>query len=333
MKTLLLAGGVLMVAAPALAAPVVDGSRDAEYGSAVSVQTTQTGFGDANPPGSLGGSELDAAYAKIVGGRLYLLLTGNHEPNFNKLEVFIDSRAGGENTLSNAPGYDSFNGSIWISQNLGGLKFDAGFDPDYHLFSRWGSGSGSYNVDFIDRQGGLNTSVPGSSGSSPAAVGLVASGAILAGSVGPNASGSALTQNLNFAINDNNNAGVSGGSGAANVADAAAVITGMEFSVALADLGNPLPGSIIRIAAMIDNGDHNYLSNQVLGPLAPPQGNLGGDGNGNFTGTLTGVNFNAFAGAQFFSIDVLVPEPTTAAMCGLAMAALAGRSRRRGRGL
>src|SRR5204862_2362305 len=144
----------------ALALPVVDGTRDVEYGAPLAVQATQTGFGDANPPGSLGGSELDAAYGKISGGRLYLLFTGNHEPNFNKLEVFIDSKAGGENTLSNAPQYDFFNGSNWISQNLGGLKFDGAFSPDYHLFSRWGSGSGTYNVDFINRQGGVVAQVP-----------------------------------------------------------------------------------------------------------------------------------------------------------------------------
>jgi hypothetical protein len=332
MKTLFFVVVLLIFNLPALAIPVVDGSRDAEYGAAVSVQTTQTQFGDANPPGSLGGSELDAAYARVAGGRLYLLLTGNHEPNLNKLEIFIDSKAGGENTLSNAPGYDFFNGSVWLSQNLGGLKFDAGFEPDYHLFSRWGSGTGPYNVDFIDRQSGVNTSVPGSSGASPSAAGLVAVGSVLAGNVGPNASGSALTQNLDFAINDNNNAGVTGGNGAANVADAAAVLTGMEFSIALADLGNPAPGSIIRIAAMINNGDHNYLSNQVLGPLAPPQGNLGGDGSGNFTGTLSGVNFNQFTGSQYFEIQIPVPEPSTLMLTGMMLFAVAARKKRRASG-
>ncbi len=68
---------------------------------------------------------------------------------------------------------------------------------------------------------------------------------------------------------------------------------------------------------MINNGDHNYLSNQILGPLTPPQGNLGGDGSGGFTGTLSGVNFNQFAGNQYFELRV-IPEPSTFLLAGLA---------------
>ncbi len=168
--------GLLLVgvmAAPAAAQITVDGTKDAAYGGAIAVQAVETNFGNANPPGSLGGSELDAAYAQIVGGRLYIMLTGNHEPNFNKLDIFIDSKAGGENTLTGIPQYDFFNGGNWISQNLSGLTFDAGFTADYHLFSRWGGGTSPYDVDFVDRQGGASASVPGSKGSSPNAVGLV----------------------------------------------------------------------------------------------------------------------------------------------------------------
>jgi hypothetical protein len=67
---------------------------------------------------------------------------------------------------------------------------------------------------------------------------------------------------------------------------------------------------------MINNGDHNYLSNQIMGPLPSGTGNLGGDGAANFTGTLGGVNFNQFAGLQYFSIAV--PEPT----CGMLISTL-----------
>ena len=62
----------------------VDGERDEEYGGPLAVQGIQTGFGDP-------GSELDAAYAIVSEGMLYLMITGNLEPNFNKLEIFIDS--------------------------------------------------------------------------------------------------------------------------------------------------------------------------------------------------------------------------------------------------
>jgi len=316
---------VAVLAVPAWAI-TVDGTVDGAYGAALAVQQAATGFGDANPPGSLGGSELDAAYATISGGRLYIMLTGNHEPNFNKLDMFIDSKSGGENTLSGTPGYDFFNGSSWNSQNMNGLTFDTGFTADYHLFSRWGSGTGPYEADFVNRSGGGSAQVPGSAGATPNAVGLQAAGVISAGNVGTNASGTALTQNVEFAINDNNAAGVTGSS--ANAAAALAVTTGMEFSIALADLGNPAPGSVIKIAAFINNGDHNYVSNQVLGSLPAGQGNLGGDGNGGFTGSLGGVNFNNFAGAQYFTVTV-VPEPTSISLISLAIAGLVGARRRK----
>ncbi len=308
----------------ASAQPVIDGTRDAEYGAPVSVQTVNTQFGDASPPGNLGGSELNAAYARIQGGRLFLMLTGNHEPNFNKLEVFIDSRAGGENQLSSTPQYDFNTGGGWISQNLGGMTFDAGFSPDYHMFARWGSGNGPYQVDFIDRQGGVNAQVPGNSASGSMGF-LTSSGVIGPANLGPNASGSALSDSLFFAINNFNAGGVGGGTGAADQGAAAAVTTGMEFSISLADLGNPAPGTVIRIAAMINNGDHNYLSNQVLGGLPANTGNLGGTGDGGFTGSLAGVNFNNFAGNQYF--EVVVPTPGALALLGLGGLAIARRRR------
>ena len=102
---------------------------------------------------------------------------------------------------------------------------------------------------------------------------------------------------------------------------AEAVTTGLEFSVALADIGNP---SSINIVAMYNNGDHNFLSNQMLPGLPAPQCNLGGDGDGNFTGNLSGIDLNDF-GTQF--VTITVPEPSSIIMLIMATMMLIRRVR------
>ena len=94
------------------------------------------------------------------------------------------------------------------------------------------------------------------------------------------------------------------------------------LSTFLGKIGNPAAGDI-KISAMVNGGGHDFLSNQFLGGLAAPQANLGGDGGGNFTGDLAGIDLNNFAGDQWFDI----PTPGTAALFGLA--GLAGIRRRR----
>src|SRR5208282_6743267 len=58
---------------------VVNGTLDAGYGSPLAVQTINTGFGDSTVGDgtSSGGSELDAAYANVSNGTLYLFFAGN----------------------------------------------------------------------------------------------------------------------------------------------------------------------------------------------------------------------------------------------------------------
>jgi hypothetical protein len=154
------------LAAQAWAVPLMDGSRDAEYGAPLSVQTTNTQFGDAMNGDTVnggGGSEIDAVYAKVTGGRLYVFVAGNLETNFNKLDVFFDSTSGGVNTIDSATldgsqnvhnngvqpgGVDPFsvgtNGGLQppygpntenngALQRMNGLTFDTGFNADYYL--------------------------------------------------------------------------------------------------------------------------------------------------------------------------------------------------------
>jgi len=137
---------------PAAAAPILDGMRDVSY-ELRSVQTVETQFGDGNPNG---GSELDAAYAWVEGGTLYLMLTGNLENNFNKLNVFIDSRAGGENVLTNDANFGGNNPANdgWAAK-YAGFAFDTGFDADYLLILRNGNvGGDRFDVDFAVVGGG-----------------------------------------------------------------------------------------------------------------------------------------------------------------------------------
>src|SRR3954469_25468180 len=120
-----------MLAAPALAI-TVDGTKDAGYGGALAVQTVETGFGDNF-------SELDAGYGVISGGKLYLMITGNVEANFNKLEIFIDSKAGGQSVFDSS-GNDN-------AGRMDGLVFDTPFTADYHLIFRRGTDTGNDKVD------------------------------------------------------------------------------------------------------------------------------------------------------------------------------------------
>jgi hypothetical protein len=116
---------------------------------------------------------------------------------------------------------------------------------------------------------------------------------------------------------------------AANVPAALAVTTGFEFAISLADLGNPAPGSQIKIHAIYGNRFNDFLSNQVLAGVPTGTSSLGGDGNGTFTGTLSGIDFTHFAGNQYFTIQVPIPEPGTFTLFWLSIVVLVCRCRLR----
>lgn len=275
------------LAGVAAAAPILDGTRDAAYGAPLAVQSVETQFGDNF-------SELDAGYARIEAGTLYIMLTGNLENNFNKLNIFIDSVAGGQNVLTTTnPTNDG-----WAGKHAG-MRFDNSFAADYMLIMRNGNAGGDrFDIDFA--------TVGGAAGDFEAA------GDVFSGSQqGSNAS--ALPgAGIGVAFNNSNAAGVLGGTGPADPVAAAAVTTGIELAIPLSAIGSPVGD--IKISAMVNGSNHDYLSNQFLGGLPGGTGNLGGDGSGNFTGSLSGINLNNFAGNQYFTI----PEPASLSLLALA---------------
>ncbi|HUF64191.1 MAG TPA: PA14 domain-containing protein [Verrucomicrobiales bacterium] len=264
-------------------AVVIDGSiAQDDYGDPLAIQTVNTGFGDNN-------SELNAAYGKIAGGILYLALTGNLEGNFNKLEIFIDAAPGGQNVIERA---SNLNNDNWAAL-FDGFRFDDGFAADYLLIFRHGNDGGQVlDLDFVTIGANEGGSIGRFHWQNPPSNGpFEASNGILAG------------------FNNSNAAGVGGGESEADPELARAAQTGLELAIPLSLIGSP--EGEIRICAMINGSNHDFLSNQFLGGLPAPQGNLGTDGQGSFVGgaTLT-VDLNAFAGEQFF----VVPQDPGAAI-------------------
>ncbi|MGE0479547.1 MAG: PEP-CTERM sorting domain-containing protein [Phycisphaerae bacterium] len=267
-----------LTAAPALAGVTVDGSRDATYGAAVSVQTNGTQFGNATI-GQLGfadGSELDAAYGRVNGGALNLLLTGNLESNFNKVEIFIDSVGGGQGTLRGDNPDVDFNGL----NRMAGLIFDNGFEADHYITATNGdTGGGTYqlfaNYAQVLTGGGGSGMFLGGASHTPAQI------------VGPNG--------IVLSMNNSNTLGVNS-LGNPNDSAPDSVTTGLEVSIPLSVLGGSGP---FKIVAFVNGGGHDFASNQWLGALPAGFGNLG---------EPTTINLKNIDGDQFF---IVVPEPSS----------------------
>ncbi len=299
--------GLSMMALAAFAQPTIDGTRDSIYGLIV-VQNTQTGFGDSNlgQVGFANGSELDAAYsyADMSNQVLYLFLAGNLESNFNKLEIFFDTVAGGQNRLRGDNSNVDFNGLNRMGDDGSGngLRFDSGFEADYWI----GVTGGGNPYQLYANYAVLFTS-GGGPGYYLGQTGAASNGVLTGGQAGAPA--------IRVTINNSNTGGVEAGTGLAS-GNGALVTTGVELAIPFSALG--ITGAtIIKVSAFINGAGHDFVSNQVLA-------GIGGGGN---LGEPRNVNFGNIAGDQFFY--VVVPEPASLIALGTGLMGLFALRRRR----
>jgi hypothetical protein len=297
---------VAVVSTIVSAQPVIDGVAYQDYGDVASIQNNATNFGDSLS-GHVGygdGSELDGGSAIIQNGNLYIHLGGNLQSNYNKLEIFIDARAGGQNRIL-ATNPDVSYGSLQRMGDDGtgnGLTFDSGFEPDMFITVTCGdNGAGTGVITYVSyaelRTDGAGNGFYVGSGNSyywqdktgewiPAVI--------------------ASTGDIPVALDNSNWSGVVSGIGEdCGLVIGEAVQTGIELSIPLAlfDWNNEgLSITSASICAFINAVDHNYVSNQVLG-------GLGGIDN---LGDPRYVDFSAVAGNQFYTVGDI------AILCGAA---------------
>lgn len=318
------------ISTPSNTAAVVDGQLDPEYGmSPIWTQNIGTGFGDSSDsdPDTDNGSEIDAVWAFVDSqDKLYVLITGNLETNFNKLDLFFDVRSGGQNEIlgENNPDTDfnalrrmgnnedgSLDGITGGPTGMGafGLTFDDTFAADYWISYTGGNTPPEHflNAAELTSSNGVGAFIDG---------GPKSSQPVLTGT-GPRGEG-----DISVASDLSNILGVGGrepGPGTGSEPDVSApalVTTGLEFKVNLEGLGydvSALSGSRgtpenIRIGGFIVGPTWDFLSNQIIGGITTFMGGGSGDPF-NLGAPAQDTNFADWDGNQYVDLPVSAPVP------------------------
>lgn len=297
------AGEPFLATIEVLPAPslTVDGTAEAAYGAGKAFQEWGTLFGDNTDPapGTANGSELDTAFAVVEDGVLYVTLGGNLESNGNELEIFFDTRAGGQGRLlPQNPNVNDFN-NMADDGSGNGLRFSPGFEADFWIGFN-GNGADWY-ADYLE----LGTENGYYLGRAAPVLGALAGG--------NNPYGVRMT------VNNSNVAGVGdvtcpNGSHGCHTG-AAEVRTGIELGIPLSALG--LSSGPIKIFAIVNAPSHDFLSNQMLRaplscnpvPSSPPSlANLGNP---------RSVDLNNYeCGNKWFEAIVPAAQPLVATASG-----------------
>ena len=323
---------VLLSARPAAAqSPTVDGQLDAGfYGAPVAVQDTPTAFGNAtngHTRFAVQGSELDAAYARVSDGYLFLFIAGNLETagqgltwsvgNLNKLELFVDAIPGGQNSLR-GDNADVDGGALscmgHLDKDNDGLKFDAGFEADFYItFYNRTEVVPYFDPPQIEAWRGYlyYATLPSAGGGAARTLG-VAQDPTHTGFIAT----FTFTNGVQLGFNNSNVGGVRG-TGDANESDtslATNVATGLELAIPVEFFAaaNGALNDTVRIAAFVNDVNHRFLSNQVLGPMGQASGGYGNLGDPrlfNFAETYSpGDQFFSVANPYFSARAMLAPD-------------------------
>ncbi len=242
----------------------IDGTAEGAYGAPVRVQSLGTQFGNSSlgAAGFANGSELDAIYARFTPRALCLVIAGNLQSDYKKLDLYFDTRPGeGQNRLrGDNPNLDGNGLNRMGDDGSGnGLRFDPDFAPDYYLTVTGGdTGGGQYEM-FVNwaelATGG------GGAGRFIGRTGARSNGVL---ATGTNPDGIRAT------IDNANVAGVGPGNGPSS---GAGVTTGVELWIPLSAIG--CPTGCFRMAAVVNGSLYDFVSNQVLGALPVGTSNLG----------------------------------------------------------
>lgn len=269
---------------------VLDGSLDVDMPDHSALQGIATNFGnnDFGQPGFCNGSELNAVHITKRDGFVVIFLAGNLESNYNKLDLFVDARDGGQNQLAHDNPDVDFNGLNRMGNSnenaTDGLKFDEGFEPDIWITVTCGD----------DGNGGFVTYGTFSELRTTASEGT---GFYL----GSGSSGSDVINGENgiqIAIDNSNIDGVGSGIGSSCGDD---VNTGIEIAIpefAIDWNFEGFPIDNVKVMAFINGNGHDFISNQVI-PGIPPSDNLG---------EPRGIDFGLIPGIQYASLDDLVTD-------------------------
>jgi hypothetical protein len=286
-----------------LGGAVIDGTPETNaYGCVpLSVQAIGSSAGE-NDEGQIDvadGSALDAAYGRIENGVLYLVLAGNLQSDFHKLELFFDTGAAGQNTLTNInPNVDPYYGNSALAimgaggpggtNGTPGLTFDAGFTASYWMDVSCGGSPFALYANYAQLYPGGGDTNGYYLGQT---VGAPTNGTLFAGT-----STNAFNPfGIQVALNNSNTGGVDD-SPCYETSGQQSVTTGVELGIPLAALGSPT--GAVKVCAFINAESHNDVSDQVLGPIW--------DGTGTFCtndlGVSSAVNFATLPGQHYFIV-------------------------------